>query len=60
MTPNGQRIVIFHTKLHNPGSSDHYPLPTAHDPPAPLALRQALQVINHHVEDYITEARMIA
>ncbi len=29
------------------------PLLAAHDPPAPLALRQALRVINHHVEDYI-------
>ncbi|MGB8963121.1 MAG: hypothetical protein WCC38_14340, partial [Pseudonocardiaceae bacterium] len=36
------------------------PLLAAHDPPAPLALRQALRVINHHVDDYIREARMAA
>ncbi|MGH4014959.1 MAG: hypothetical protein ACRDSL_13770 [Pseudonocardiaceae bacterium] len=33
---------------------------TANDPPAPLPLRQALRVIDRHVDDYITEARMAA
>src|SRR5918998_3335229 len=57
LTPDGQRVVIFYTKLHNRLLR---PLTAANDPPAPLALRQALRVINHHIEDYITEARMTA
>ncbi len=57
LTPDGQRVAIFYTKLHNRLLR---PLLAAHDPPAPLALRQALRVINHHIEDYITEARMTA
>jgi len=35
------------------------PLAAANDPPAPIALRHALRVIDRHVTDYITEARMI-
>jgi hypothetical protein len=57
LTDEGQRVAIFYTKLHNRLLR---PLTAAHDPPAPLALRQALRVINHHVEDYIREARMAA
>jgi hypothetical protein len=57
LTPDGQRIAIFYTKLHNRLLR---PLATAHDPPAPLPLRQALRVIDRHVADYINEARMIA
>ncbi|MGH7383249.1 MAG: hypothetical protein ACREKR_13655 [Candidatus Methylomirabilales bacterium] len=57
LTPDGQRVAIFYTKLHNRLLR---PLLAAHDPPAPLALRQALRAINHHAEDYITEARMTA
>ncbi|MGH3511941.1 MAG: hypothetical protein ACRDRB_06655 [Pseudonocardiaceae bacterium] len=55
LTPDGQRVAIFYTKLHNRLLR---PLLAAHDPPAPLALHQALRVINHHVDDYICEARM--
>jgi hypothetical protein len=57
LTDEGQRVAIFYTKLHNRLLR---PLTAAHDPPAPLALRQALRVINHHVNDYIREARMTA
>jgi hypothetical protein len=57
LTDEGQRVAIFYTKVHNRLLR---PLLAAHDPPAPLALRQALRVINHHVEDYIHEARMTA
>ena len=57
LTPDGQRVTIFYTKLHNRLLR---PLLAAHDPPAPLPLRQALQVINRHIDDYITEARMTA
>ena len=57
LTDDGQRVAIFYTKLHNRLLR---PLAAANDPPAPLALRQALRVINHHVDDYIHEARMTA
>jgi hypothetical protein len=57
LTDEGQRVAIFYTKLHNRLLR---PLLAAHDPPAPLPLRQALRVINHHVNDYVREARMTA
>jgi hypothetical protein len=57
LTPDGQRVAIFYTKLHNRLLR---PLAAANDPPAPLPLRQALRVIDHHVTDYIAEARMLA
>lgn len=34
------------------------PLAAADQPQAPPALRQALAVIDHHVEDYIAQARL--
>ena len=57
LTPDGQRVAIFYTKVHNRLLR---PLLAAHDPPAPLPLRQAIRVINHHVDDYVAEARMTA
>ncbi|MGH3698972.1 MAG: hypothetical protein ACRDQY_05785, partial [Pseudonocardiaceae bacterium] len=57
LTEQGQRVAIFYTKLHNRLLR---PLLAAHDPPAPPPLRQALRVINQHVKDYISEARMTA
>ena len=57
LTPDGQRIAIFYTKLHNQLLR---PLTVANDPPAPLPLRQALRVIDRHVADYIAQARMVA
>jgi hypothetical protein len=53
LTPDGQRLAIFYTKLLRP-------LAAANDPPAPLALRQALRLIDRHVNTYIAEARMTA
>jgi hypothetical protein len=57
LTDEGQRVAIFYTKVHNRLLR---PLTAANDPPAPLALRQALRAINHHVDDYIREAPMTA
>jgi hypothetical protein len=57
LTPDGQRVAIFYTKIYNRLLR---PLAAANDPPAPLPLRQALRVIDRHVADYIAEARMIA
>jgi hypothetical protein len=57
LTPDGQRVAIFYTKVYNRLLR---PLTAANDPPAPLPLRHALRVIDRHVADYITEARMAA
>ncbi|MGH3841726.1 MAG: hypothetical protein ACRDS0_09835 [Pseudonocardiaceae bacterium] len=57
LTDDGQRVALFYTKVHNRLLR---PLLAANSPPAPLPLRQALQVINHHVNDYVREARMTA
>ena len=55
LTPDGQRIAIFYTKLYNRLLR---PLAAADQPQAPPALRQALTVIDHHVEDHIARARL--
>ena len=55
LTPEGQRIAIFYTKLHNRLLR---PLLAADQPQAPPALRQALRAIDQHVDDYITRARL--
>ena len=39
LTPDGQRVAIFYTKVYNRLLR---PLAAANDPPAPLPLRQAL------------------
>jgi Mn-dependent DtxR family transcriptional regulator len=51
LTDEGQRVAIFYTKVHHRLLR---PLLAARDLPAPLTLRQALRVINHHVEDYVS------
>jgi hypothetical protein len=55
LTPDGQRIAIFCTKLCNRLLR---PLAAVGQPQAPPALRQALTVIDHHVQDYIARARL--
>jgi hypothetical protein len=55
LTPDGRRIAIFYTKLYNRLLR---PLAAADQPQAPPALRQALGVIDHHVDDYIARARL--
>jgi hypothetical protein len=55
LTPDGTRIAVFYTKLCNRLLR---PLAAADRPQAPPELRQALAVIDHHVEDYITWARL--
>jgi predicted MarR family transcription regulator len=57
LTPDGQRIAVFYTKVHDRLLR---PLSAANAPPAPLPLRQALRTIEHHIEDYIARARMAA
>ena len=55
LTPEGQRVAVFYTKLHQRLLR---PLLAAHGPPAPLELRHALATIDRHVRSYITEARL--
>jgi hypothetical protein len=55
LTPDGTRIVVFYTKLHNRLLR---PLTAANQPSAPLPLRQALRTIDKHVNDYIEQARL--
>jgi hypothetical protein len=55
LTPDGQRLAIFYTKLHDRLLR---PLAAADQPQAPPELRQALAVIDHHVDAYIARARL--
>ena len=55
LSPDGQRIAIFYTKVH-----DHLlrPLIAANQPPAPTPLRRALATIDHQVACYADKARL--
>jgi hypothetical protein len=55
LTPEGVRVAVFYTKLHNRLLG---PLLAADRRPAPPELRQALRVIDHQVDDYVQHARM--
>jgi hypothetical protein len=55
LTPEGVRVVIFYTKLHNRLLC---PLLAADRPPAPPELRQALRLIDHQVDHYVQHARL--
>jgi hypothetical protein len=55
LTPDGLKVAIFYTKLHNRLLR---PLLAADQPQAPPELRSALRTIDHHIEDYITRARL--
>ena len=56
LTPDGVKMAIFYTKLHNRLLR---PLMATAQPQAPPRLRQALRVIDQHVDDYITRARLL-
>jgi hypothetical protein len=55
LTPDGIKVAVFHTKLHNRLLR---PLLAADQPQAPAQLRDALHVTDRHVNDYITRARL--
>jgi hypothetical protein len=57
LTPDGQRLAIFYTKVHNRLLR---PLLAADRPPAPLPVRQALRTLDLAVRDYIDQARLAA
>lgn len=54
LTPDGQRVAIFYTKVHNRLLR---PLLAADQPPAPAELRAALATVDRHVRPYIDDAR---
>jgi hypothetical protein len=55
ITPDGQRVAIFYTKIYNRLLR---PLLAANAPPAPAELRGALHTIDEHVNGYIDDARL--
>ena len=55
LTPAGQRVAIFYTKVHDRLLR---PLIAADTPPAPPDLRNALRVIDRHVHTYADKARL--
>ena len=55
LTPDGIKFVVFYTKLHNRLLR---PLMAADQPKAPPDLRQALHVIDQHVDASIIRARL--
>ena len=55
LTPDGQRVAVFYTKVHD---RILRPLIAADCPPAPPELRHALRVIDNHVHDYVEHARL--
>jgi hypothetical protein len=55
LTPDGIKVAVFYTKLHNRLLR---PLLAAGQPQAPPELRAALRTIDQHVDAYITHARL--
>ena len=55
LTPDGIKFAVFYTKLHNRLLR---PLMAADQAQAPPQLRQALDILNRHVDDYISRARL--
>jgi hypothetical protein len=55
LTPDGIRFAVFCTKVHGRLLR---PLMAADQPQAPPELREALRILNRHVEDYVTRARL--
>lgn len=55
LTPEGIRIAVFYTKIHN---RMLIPLTAANQPQAPPELRAALATITRHVDAYATHARL--
>jgi hypothetical protein len=54
-TPDGLRVAVFYTKLHDRILG---PLLSPDHPPAPPELRRAMTTIDHTIHDYIANARL--
>lgn len=57
LTPEGIRVAVFYTKLHNRLLK---PLLDADQPPAPPEVRRALAILEHTAADYAHQARLTA
>ena len=55
LTGDGRRVAVFYTKVHD---RILRPLIAADNPPGPPELRNALRVIERHVNNYIDQARL--
>ena len=55
LTPDGQRVAIFYTQVHDRLLT---PLIAADRPPAPTDLRRALATVDRHVNGYTDNARI--
>jgi hypothetical protein len=55
LTPDGQRVAVFYTKVHDRLLR---PLIAADRPPAPIELQRALKIIDRHLDSYIDHARL--
>jgi hypothetical protein len=55
LTPDGQHVAIFYTKVHDRLLR---PLLAPDTPPAPVELRNAMRVVDRHVRGYIDHARL--
>jgi hypothetical protein len=55
LTPDGVKMAVFYTKLHNRLLR---PPMAADQAQAPPELRQALDTLSRHVDDYISRARL--
>ena len=55
LTPNGLRVALFYTKVHDRLLT---PLLAADTPPAPLPIRRALRVIDQSLDQYVHHARI--
>lgn len=55
LTPEGQRVAAFYTKLDR---RLLHPLLEADKPPAPIEIRRALAVIDKTIGEYVTGARL--
>jgi predicted MarR family transcription regulator len=55
LTPEGQRVAVFYTKLHQRLLA---PLLDADKPPAPPELRRALAILDKTITDDVTDARL--
>jgi hypothetical protein len=55
LTPDGLKVAIFYTKLHNRLLR---PLLAADQPQAPTELRSALRTIDQHISTYLHHARI--
>jgi hypothetical protein len=63
LTPEGTRIAIFYTQLHDRllqplTAANQPPAPAPAPAPLPLPLRQALRTIDKHIDTAIAQARL--